>query len=390
MVGIKLAMTVLIQMITTMAASIPLQVFDPSDDRQSPLAEYYANRIEDYFYNPKKAPSMMTLQGVKPLLIMNGTIDGKISKEVPRQNLIFEFTPYHYGAEGLGYRPTSDFSESWTKINNVVTISAAALDKTGLSVWSKIRPIFGLTLGRQLVSTLSQPSETFWLSDGGHSENLGAYALIKRRCQNIVIVDAEYDSSFNFEGYRIIQKMLESKDLRLTVQKIDDYYNRLPDSERMIWTLPVMHGQVVSTKDDTRSIPIIWNNEILDRPLDVMYLKLSMDPCQTTENQAVSPLKKVNDCRQTQGSYVYNNALRDLALRSWWEDYPDKRLGLLGLITGPLTIEEEWKEFPQISTGRQDLPLQIVNALIALGHCHMTHAIAQKSEKPPDQCPAPR
>jgi hypothetical protein len=94
-----------------------------------------------------------------------------------------------------------------------------------------------------------------------------------------------------------------------------------------------------------------------------------VDPCQTTESQFAYPLKEVDDCRLAPGSYVYNSELRDLALRSWWDDYPDKRLGLLGVATGPLTIEEDWKGFPQISTIRQDIPLRMVNALIALGHC---------------------
>ena len=38
------------------------------------------------------------------------------------------------------------------------------------------------------------------LSDGGHFENLGAYELIRRRVQVIVIVDAEADPDYGFEG----------------------------------------------------------------------------------------------------------------------------------------------------------------------------------------------
>ncbi|MDE0102860.1 MAG: hypothetical protein OXN89_10815 [Bryobacterales bacterium] len=41
----------------------------------------------------------------------------------------------------------------------------------------------------------------FWnLSDGGHFENLGAYELIRRRVALIVIVDAEADPDYTFEG----------------------------------------------------------------------------------------------------------------------------------------------------------------------------------------------
>jgi hypothetical protein len=41
----------------------------------------------------------------------------------------------------------------------------------------------------------------FWyLSDGGHFENMGGYELIRRRLPWIVIVDAEQDADYNFEG----------------------------------------------------------------------------------------------------------------------------------------------------------------------------------------------
>ncbi len=45
------------------------------------------------------------------------------------------------------------------------------------------------------------PAEPRWyLSDGGHFENLGGYELIRRRLPLIVIVDAEQDAEFKFDG----------------------------------------------------------------------------------------------------------------------------------------------------------------------------------------------
>ena len=37
------------------------------------------------------------------------------------------------------------------------------------------------------------------LTDGGHSENLGLYEMVLRRCHNIVVVDAGADSECQFE-----------------------------------------------------------------------------------------------------------------------------------------------------------------------------------------------
>jgi hypothetical protein len=40
----------------------------------------------------------------------------------------------------------------------------------------------------------------WYLSDGGHFENLGGYELVRRRLEMIVIVDAEQDTEYAFEG----------------------------------------------------------------------------------------------------------------------------------------------------------------------------------------------
>ena len=39
-----------------------------------------------------------------------------------------------------------------------------------------------------------------YLTDGGHFENMGLYELVRRRCTNIVICDAEQDGDLNFQG----------------------------------------------------------------------------------------------------------------------------------------------------------------------------------------------
>jgi hypothetical protein len=50
----------------------------------------------------------------------------------------------------------------------------------------------------EMLNLLKETSRNLYLTDGGHIENLGAYELLKRGCQLIMIVDAEADPSMSF------------------------------------------------------------------------------------------------------------------------------------------------------------------------------------------------
>jgi hypothetical protein len=53
----------------------------------------------------------------------------------------------------------------------------------------------------EFLSRFHGTSRSHWyLSDGGHFENLGGYELIRRRLRRIVIIDAEADPGYSFEG----------------------------------------------------------------------------------------------------------------------------------------------------------------------------------------------
>lgn len=53
----------------------------------------------------------------------------------------------------------------------------------------------------ELLSRFYGTSRRHWyLSDGDHFENMGAYELIRRRLGRIVLVDAEADPGYNFDG----------------------------------------------------------------------------------------------------------------------------------------------------------------------------------------------
>lgn len=52
----------------------------------------------------------------------------------------------------------------------------------------------------ELTARFVAAQRRWYLSDGGHFENLGAYELIRRRLPLIVVVDAEQDADYRFEG----------------------------------------------------------------------------------------------------------------------------------------------------------------------------------------------
>jgi hypothetical protein len=70
-----------------------------------------------------------------------------------------------------------------------------------LSLLSGPTPIIGLQyLLEELFGMVSDDAPFVNVSDGGQFENMGLYELVRRRCLNILICDAEEDSDFTFEG----------------------------------------------------------------------------------------------------------------------------------------------------------------------------------------------
>lgn len=70
------------------------------------------------------------------------------------------------------------------------------------------KPPFWL-LYQEMTSYLSERSEWINLTDGGHVENLGAYQLLKRRCEVIVIGDGEADPDGKFDGLAHLCRLAE-------------------------------------------------------------------------------------------------------------------------------------------------------------------------------------
>jgi hypothetical protein len=66
---------------------------------------------------------------------------------------------------------------------------------------SRPTPLLGLHyLLEELFGMVSDDAPFVNVSDGGQFENMGLYELVRRRCRNILICDAEADAKFSFEG----------------------------------------------------------------------------------------------------------------------------------------------------------------------------------------------
>jgi hypothetical protein len=61
-------------------------------------------------------------------------------------------------------------------------------------------PVFAMTpLVQEALGLTTDDRKYVYLSDGGHFENLGLYEMVRRRCRYIIVCDAGYDPSFEFD-----------------------------------------------------------------------------------------------------------------------------------------------------------------------------------------------
>jgi hypothetical protein len=154
-------------------------------------------------------------------------------------NVVFQFTPEAFGSDAFGRHSyeTSESGKTFT-LGRVVSIASAAFDATSLVAgpsqsmwWSVLNLDTGLYVHNPNLARRTRtwhrllPFPTYYfnnylrdvngtdiyLTDGGHSENLGAYALVRRGCTRIIIVDAEHDPTYIFDAYRRLQKGLRTE-----------------------------------------------------------------------------------------------------------------------------------------------------------------------------------
>lgn len=194
-----------------------------------------------------------------PLWIVNTTSAprGPVSSE----KRIFEITPFGQGSELNGY--LRDNSHVIKGLGESVRASAAALDAQGADdkyapALSKRNFLFPVAEWGVTIRNWYRDKTTFRLSDGGHSENLGVYSLLRRGTKDIIIVDATQDVNGSMQDLCLLIKMLSDQGITL---KFDDKLEHLDSvcastlsSARMTkkrgydtsaWLNPVIPGRII-------------------------------------------------------------------------------------------------------------------------------------------------
>lgn len=164
------------------------------------------------------------------------------------------------------------------------------LDLNGL--FNLLLPVQG-HLVDEITASFRGPERRHWyLSDGGHFENMAAYELIRRRLPLIVIIDAEADPDYRFEGLANLVRKARM-DFGATIEVLDDrgLDTLLNKSIRPLFgTLDELRPQAPDKFSKTRAVlaEVRYDDDPACRSL-IIYIKPTMtagDPTDVREYHA--------------------------------------------------------------------------------------------------------
>ncbi len=170
-----------------------------------------------------------------PYHLINTALNIEASKYANRRGRnadFFIFSPLFTGSQATGYVETKQIERKMSALTagTAMAVSgAAASSNMGSATIKPLVPtlaILNVRLGywltnpkevagalrksligrffdqlyfmKELLGLLSEDSETVYLTDGGHIENLGLYELLRRRCKLIIAIDGEAGPDMSF------------------------------------------------------------------------------------------------------------------------------------------------------------------------------------------------
>ncbi len=214
-------------------------------------------------------------------------------------------------------------------VSDYVALSGAAVDMKPYSTgWEAfgltLAGIWGIELGDYSInpSNLDQPA---YLSDGGHSDNLGAYSLIKRGVGKIIVSDAEADPDGSLGGLKRLYKQLKNEGKLLSFYTIKNG-TRTPIRE--------FNECLASGDDNVPCLSIAYDRDSIDR--DVADWELS---------PIINGEVKMKDGQKiTEVLYVKLRALdKYQSVSNDQEQYPKATLYIIN-------NDRDKKAFPHVST----------------------------------------
>jgi hypothetical protein len=178
-----------------------------------------------------------------PYHLINTALNIEASKFANRRGRnadFFIFSPLFTGSEATGYVETTQMEKKMAGLTAGAAMAvsgAAASSNMGSATIKPLVPtlaILNIRLGywltnprkvagdlrkpvlqwlfdqlyfmKELFGLLTEDSETVYLTDGGHIENLGVYELLRRRCKLIIAIDAEADPEMTFGSLVTLQR----------------------------------------------------------------------------------------------------------------------------------------------------------------------------------------
>ncbi len=214
------------------------------------------------------------------------------------EDTVFEFTPWgchstllavnklHKCPKIFRFRSPSGFQEM--DLSRIVTISGAALDgqaeqldfaghgrksfeifnKSWNSIWLDIAnmnlgysiPNPNSSLTHRILHKIvpwpfyllddffSSEATSIYLSDGGHSDNLGIYPLIRRGVKHIIVADAEQDEDSIFEAAKRLINTLKKYGLELSFNQ-DEPLSVLYNKGKPVFTAKIFDNGKVERAD---------------------------------------------------------------------------------------------------------------------------------------------
>ena len=175
-----------------------------------------------------------------PYHLINTALNIQGSKYANRRGRnadFFVFSPKFIGSGATKYVRTEEFEAEVDELDLATAMAisgAAASSNMGASSIKPLTPtlaILNIRLGywianprqlardrkrtsvldqlyflEELFGLMREDSETVYLTDGGHIENLGIYELLRRRCRMIIAIDAEADPEMSFRSFVALQR----------------------------------------------------------------------------------------------------------------------------------------------------------------------------------------
>jgi hypothetical protein len=229
-----------------------------------------------------------------PIFVVNLSLSNPISDGSARfTDKIYEVTPFWASMNATINGRDDELDKelaAWTRsifkyfVDVIATSGAAVSSEAAGGGFHAL----GYELGRYFPLEHSDPKKhvLIHLGDGGFTDNLATFSLVRRLCSDITIVDAGYDPGYTFDDYSKLKSSLnEELGANLAVKEIDELIDKQRQQKlkgcgrfgqkpciTFSGTTPVMKGTIGRFPVRKRN-----SDEIEQISIDVTYIKLSVD-----------------------------------------------------------------------------------------------------------------